>query len=44
MRPTGLWELIPKLYVHIIKQILKPVTNTEILAPDLIGDQREMVV
>ena len=31
-------------HVQILMQILNPVTDTEVLVPELVGDQSEMVV
>ena len=33
----------PKKGVQILLQILKPLSNTEILTPELVGDQIEIV-
>ena len=34
----------PEIGVHIILQILKSLSDTKILTPELVGDQIEMVV
>ena len=44
LRQTGLWELNPPKNVQVFLQILNPVKNAEILAPELVGGQSEMVV
>ena len=43
-RQMALWEPNPQKSVQILLQILNPITNTEILAPESVGDQSEMVV
>ena len=44
LRQTALWEQNPQKSVQITLQFLNPVNNTNILAPELEGDQSEMVV
>ena len=44
LRQTGLWEPYPPNNVQIFLQILNPVNDAEILAPELVGGQSEMVV
>ena len=44
LRQTGLWELNPPTNVQVFLQIRNPVNNEEILAPELVGYQGEMVV
>ena len=44
LRQTGLWEPNPSKNVQVFLHILNPVNNAEILAPQLLGGQREMVV
>ena len=44
LRQTGLWEPNPPKNVQVFLQILNPVKNAEILAPELLGGQSEMVV
>ena len=43
-RQTGLWEPNPQKYVQIFLQILNPANDAEILAPELVDGQSEMVV
>ena len=43
-RQTGLWEPNSPQKMQVILQILNPVNNAEILAPELVGDQSELVV
>jgi hypothetical protein len=43
LRQTGLKEPSSKKCVQIILQILNPLSDTEILTPELVGDQIEMV-
>ena len=44
LRQTGLWEPNPPKNVQVFLQILNPVNDAEILAPELVGGQSEMVV
>ena len=44
LRQTGLWEPDPPKNVQVFLQILNPVKNAEILAPELLGGQIRMVV
>ena len=44
LRQTGLWEPNPPKNVKVFLQILNPVKNAEILAPESVGGQSEMVV
>ena len=44
LRQTGLWEPDPPKNVQVFFQILNPVNNAEILAPELLDGQSEMVV
>ena len=44
LRQTGLWEPNPPNNVQVFLQILNPVNDAEILAPELVGGQSEMVV
>ena len=44
LRQTGLWEPNPPKNVQVFLQILNTVKNAEILAPELVGGQSEMVV
>ena len=44
LRKTGLWKPNPQKYVHVFLHILNPVNNVDILAPELVGGQSEMVV
>ena len=44
LRQTGLWEPNPQKYVQIFLQILNPANDAEILAPELVDGQSEMVV
>ena len=39
-----LYEPNPLKSVQILLQILNPLSDTEILAPEFVGDQSEMVV
>ena len=41
MRQTGLQEPNPQKGVQILLQILKPLSDTEILTSELVGDQIE---
>ena len=41
MRRTGLWEPNPTKNVQIFLQILNPVNDADVLAPDLIGGQEK---
>ena len=41
---TGMWEHNPSKMSKYFLQILNPVNNAENLAPELVGDQSEMVV
>ena len=43
-RQTGLWEPNPQNNVQVILRILNPVDNAEILEPELVHSQSEMVV
>ena len=44
LRQTGLWEPNPLTNLQIFLQILNPVNDAEILAPELVGGKSEMVV
>ena len=44
LRQKGLWEPYPKTNVQVFFQILNPVNDAEILAPELVGGQTEMAV
>ena len=44
LRQTGLWEPNPQKNVQVFLQIQNPVNNAEILAPESVGGQSEMVV
>ena len=44
MRKLGLWEPNPPKNIQVLLKIINPVTNTEMLAPELVGDQSEIVV
>ena len=44
LRQTGLWEPNPPKNLQVFVQILNPVSDAEILAPELVGGQSEMVV
>ena len=44
LRQTALLELNPSKNVLIFMHIVSSATNTDILAPELVGDQSEMVV
>ena len=43
-RQTGLWKPKPPKNMHVFFKIRNPVNNEEILAPELVGSQSEMVV
>ena len=44
LRQTGLWEPNPPKNLQVFLQILNPVKNAEILAPESVGGQIETVV
>ena len=44
LRQTGPWVPNPPKNVQVFLQILNPVNDAEILAPELVGGQSEMVV
>ena len=44
LRQKGLWEPNPPKNVHVFLQILNPVNDAEILAPELVAGQSEMGV
>ena len=44
LRQTGLWKPNPPKNVQVFVQILNPVSDAEILAPELVGGRSEMVV
>ena len=44
LRQTGLWEPNPQKNCKYFLQILNPVNDAEILAPELVGGRSEMVV
>ena len=44
LKQTGLYELNSQYSVQILLQILNALSDTEILAPELLGDQSEMEV
>ena len=44
LRQTGVWEPNPPQNVKVFLQIQNLVKNAEILAPELVGGQSEMVV
>ena len=43
-RQPGLWEPNPPKSVQVFFQILNPVHSAQILGPELVGSQSEMVV
>ena len=44
LRPTVLCEPNPRKNLQLFLQILNPLNDTQILAPELVGGQSEMVV
>ena len=44
LRQIGLWEPNPPKNVHVFLQILNPVNDAEILAPELVGGQSAMLM
>ena len=42
LRQAGVWEITPPKNVQVFLQVLNPVKNAEMLAPELVGVQIKM--